>query len=109
SYSNSPFAYDTAVVPNISLGYRQGREALERRVNYMLRMDGVTPVQLAQARMDHGDWLLTFRKRTGAIDVFDDAYRQLQAANVPQSEIDALFSPLLPQEVPAFLPHNYSR
>lgn len=109
AYTTSQLPYEVSSVTNNSLGYREGREALERRVRYMLQMDGITPRQLAEARLDHGDWLLVFNKRMGALEVFGDAWQQMVAADVPASEIDALFNPPLPEQIPEFLAHSNTR
>src|SRR5690606_30635004 len=109
AYGVNQMPYDVGNISTSTLGYRQGREALERRIRYMQQMEGISPGQLAAARLDHGDWLLIFSKRMGALDVFADAYQQMQAANVPRREIDAIFKPALPEQIPEFLAHSNTR
>src|SRR5690606_35875940 len=45
SYGSSQLSSDFATVSTSSLGYRQGRDALERRVEYMRSMTGISPVE----------------------------------------------------------------
>jgi hypothetical protein len=108
-YTSNLLPYELPAGGANSLGYRQGRQALERRVEYMGNMNDISPTDLAQAKIELGDWLLTFNKRMGALDVYDGVYQELLAAEVPQARIDALLSPSLPREIPEFLQHGYSR
>lgn len=101
--------YETPQAAGNSLGYRQGKDALERRVRYLRSAEVQDPVARARALVDLGDWYLSFRKRTGALEAYQDAFQVLQAANVPQAEIDKLLLPSVPIQVPGFLIHPYSR
>lgn len=107
--SNSMMPYETSDVAGNSLGYRQGKEALERRIRYLEERTNTPALELARARIDLGDWLLRFRKRSGALEEYERGYQELQAAGLEQATIDALFKPPLPVLVPSFLVHPYSR
>lgn len=101
--------YDTSSVTSNSMGYRHGREALERRLEYMLRNEEMTPVDIAQARIDLGDWLMVFKKRLTALKTYEEAYEEAVAAGLEQAGLDALFSPVLPQTIPTFIDYRYTR
>jgi len=107
--NNSMMPYETSELAGNSLGYRQGKEALERRIRYLEQRANAPALELARARTDLGDWLLRFRKRSGALEEYARAYQELQAASVPQAQIDALLKPALPLLVPSFLVHPYTR
>jgi len=101
--------YDMSRVSSNSMGYRHGREALERRIDYMLGMQDVSPLELAQARIDLADWLLLFKKRTAALNLYQEAYNALAATDTPEESINDLFSPVFPQTIPTFIDYRYSR
>ena len=102
--------YEMSRVSSNSMGYRHGREALERRLEYMLKMEGVSDMDIARARIDLADWLLLFKKRTAALTLYQEAYDALSAAeDIYRDEIDALFSPDLPVTIPTFIDCRYTR
>lgn len=102
--------YEMSRVSSNSMGYRHGREALERRLEYMLKMEGVSDLEIARARIDLGDWLLLFKKRSAALTLYQEAYDALSASEeISRDEIDALFSPVLPVTIPTFIDYRYSR
>jgi tetratricopeptide (TPR) repeat protein len=101
--------YDMSRVSSNSMGYRHGKEALERRLEYMLESSGKTPEEIARARIDLGDWLLVFKKRTVALEVYKEAYEELRATGVSQETLDDLFSPVLPVAIPTFIDYRYTR
>lgn len=101
--------YDMSRVSSNSMGYRHGREALERRIDYMLGMQDVSPLELAQARIDLADWLLLFKKRTAALNLYQEAYNALAATDTLKESINDLFSPVFPQTIPTFIDYRYSR
>jgi hypothetical protein len=109
AYSNNLLPYDMSAVANNSLGFREGRDALERRIGYMQNMPDLPPAELATARLDLGDWLLIFKKRGGALDVYEEAFQDMREAGATAQELSATFSPALPVEVPLFLARRYSR
>jgi len=101
--------YESPQAANNSLGYRQGKDALERRIAYLENAEQLDPQALARAHVDLGDWYLRFRKRTGALEAYQAAHKVLHDADVAQAEIDRLLSPPLPVPVPDFLIHPYTR
>jgi len=101
--------YDFSQVTSNSMGYRHGREALERRLEYMLRNEQMTPADMALARVDLGDWLMLFKKRLTSLETYEEAYQEAMAAGMDQAALDALFSPELPQTIPTFIHYRYTR
>jgi tetratricopeptide (TPR) repeat protein len=101
--------YDMSRVSSNSMGYRHGREALERRLQYILRSEAVNPEKVARARVDLADWLMLFKKRVAALEVYEAAYRELKAANGSQEVMDELFSPMMPVTIPTFIDYRFTR
>lgn len=106
---NSLAPYETAAAASNSLGYRQGKEALERRVVYLAGQGQPASQELARAHVDLGDWLLKFRKRTEAMEQYGLANAALREAGVAETESAKLFGAAVPVPVPEFLTHPYSR
>ncbi len=110
SLNSPPGFYETSSrVSSNSMGYRHGRQSLERRLEYLYNMDNISPEEIARAKIELGDWQLTFKKRTVALDIYQDAYDELRNQGIDQEHIDALFSPVLPQPIPEFITYRYSR
>ncbi len=101
--------YDMSRISSNSMGYRHGREALERRLQYILLSDKADPEEVARARVDLADWLMLFKKRMAALDVYEEAYRELKAANGSQEVMNELFSPVMPVTIPTFIDYRYTR
>lgn len=93
----------------LPLGFRQGRDALERRITYLNERDDTTVGEKAQAKLDLADWMLMFSKRMGALDVYTDAWKEMQAAGAAANEIEALFNPAYPTEIPTYVDHPFTR
>lgn len=92
-----------------NMGYRQGRDALERRRNYMREMPGISVEQRLRASLDLTDWMLYFsRQRMKAIEQYTQDHAEF-AAVMPSHELDAVLSPSLPQQLPAFIHPAWSR
>jgi hypothetical protein len=110
SLNSPPGFYETSSrISSNSMGYRHGRQSLERRLEYLYQMDNISAEQIAKAKIELGDWQLTFKKRTVALDIYQDAYDEFKNQGVDQQDIDALFSPVIPQPVPEFITYRYSR
>ena len=110
SLNSPPGFYETSSrVSSNSMGYRHGRQSLERRLEYLYNMDNISPEEIARAKIELGDWQLTFKKRTVALEIYQDAYDELSIQGIDQQHIDALFSPVLPQPIPEFITYRYSR
>lgn len=90
--------------PSISsMGYRHGREALERRRNYMLEMPGVPVIEQAKAGLDLADWMLLFnRQRVKSLEMYQTLHDELDPDN-NNPEITDIFSPALPVLLPSFI------
>jgi tetratricopeptide (TPR) repeat protein len=93
----------------LPLGFRQGRDALERRITYLGERDDTTVTDRAKARLDLADWMLMFSKRVGAIEVYADAWKEMLATGAPANEVDTLFNPAYPTEVPTYIDHPFTR
>lgn len=85
-----------------------GRSAYERLMAYHLLTPGTDAVTIAQTLVALGDWNLVFDRQGTAIRTYERAHAFLVANDVPQANIDALLSPAMPQQLPAFtaLPHS---
>ena len=81
------------------MGYKHGREALERRVSYLSHAEKPDEEALVKATVDLSDWMIFFRKQR-------DTYQKAQD-KLPQAELDGIFSPAYPILIPSFItPYN---
>lgn len=109
-YSSYFAAMDTSIEQGRPpLGFRQGRDSLERRVRYMAEKADSTPAEKAQAKLDLADWMLMFSKRMGSLELYLEAWHDMVAAGTPAAELEASFNPAFPIEVPTYLDHPYTR
>lgn len=106
---NNLVPYDNTDVGRPPMGFRQGRDSLERRIAYLERESGASAQQKAQAKLDLADWMLMFSKRTGSLDIYLEAWQDMVAAGATQEELGALFNPDYPPEIPSYLEHPYTR
>lgn len=90
-------------------GFSEGREALERRVQYLEQNGTASREEITRAKMELGDWLITSRKRMNAVELYDQVFADYVASGASQTEIDALFHPLLPVSIPTFVMNPYTR
>jgi len=92
-----------------NMGYRQGREALERRRNYLREMADASAEERLRASLDLTDWMLYFsRQRMKAIEQYAQDRTEFAASMAP-AELDAILSPALPQQLPTFIKPAWSR
>ncbi len=91
------------------LGFRQGRDSLERRVTYFAEKADVSAVEKARAKMDLADWMLLFSKRTGSLEVYEEAWHDLSNADTSAAELQAVFDPVYPVKIPEYVDHPYTR
>lgn len=91
------------------LGFRQGRDSLERRMTYLAGRSDTSAAELAQAKLDLADWMLMFSKRMGALDIYTETWNDMVAAGTPAAELDDLFNPAYPTEIPTYVDHPYTR
>jgi len=101
--------YDMPRVSTNSMGYRLGRDALERRLEYLSSTQGVSAEEVVRAMVDLADWLMVFKKRSSALDTYEQAYAQAIANNIDQDVLEELFYPALPQTVPTFIDYRHTR
>lgn len=91
-----------------NLGYRQGREALERRRDYLAGLDAAVEDQLL-AHLDVADWMLYFgRQRMKALELYADIRADF-AGRLPAERLQALLAPPHPQPLPSFVKPSWSR
>jgi len=119
SISNSNFSsqapnstqqfYNMSRISSNSLGFKYGREALERRLSLLLNFNTSTPEEIAKARIELADWLLIFKKRSSALETYKFAYDELAGKGVEQESIDEIFTPDLPATIPTFIYYRYTR
>ena len=97
-----------SVRPN-SQYFFAGRSAYERLMAYHLLTPGTDAVAMAQTLIALGDWNLLFDRQSSALRTYRQAHDFLVANKVPRTVIDALFSPTMPQQLPAMTPLPHSR
>jgi tetratricopeptide (TPR) repeat protein len=107
--TNSMVPFDNGEVARPPMGFRQGRDSLERRIAFLENEPDASARQTAQARLDLADWMLMFSKRTGSLEIYLEAWQDMVEAGATQEELGALFNPDFPQEIPSYLEHPYSR
>jgi hypothetical protein len=90
-------------------GYRSGTDILQSRIKRLQEQRAPDLHKLAKARIDLADWLLISNRRMAALDLLEESRQQMIDAAVSAAELNALFHPLLPQEIPTFLIPGYSR
>lgn len=86
-----------------------GRSAYERLIAYHVATQDTDPVSVAQTLIALGDWNLLFEHHATAIKTYRRAYDLMASHNVPQATIDAIFTPVVPQQLPVFTPLPNSR
>ena len=91
------------------LGFRQGRDSLQRRVAYLADKSDVAPLVKAQAKLDLADWMLLFSKRTGSLDVYQEAWRDMRDAGTSAEQLAAVFNPPYPVRIPEYVYPAYTR
>jgi hypothetical protein len=107
---SQPVAAALAPAPMLgNMGYRQGRDALERRISYIKQMDTISTEERLRASLDLSDWMLYFtRQRMKAIESYDEIHRDF-AESMPQDQLDAILNPPLPEPLPTFIKPSWSR
>jgi hypothetical protein len=109
-YANYLATFDGGFEPGRPpLGFRQGRDSLERRVKYLAEKADTTPLERAQAKLDLADWMLMFSKRMGSLELYQEAWQDMVAAGTATETLEAMFNPAWPVEVPTYLDHSYTR
>lgn len=106
----TPTATGLAPAPLLgNMGYRQGREALERRISYMQEMEQVAPEDLLRANLDLADWMLYFsRQRMKGIELYEQLHADFAQTLAPET-LDAVLSPAYPEQLPSFIKPAWSR
>jgi hypothetical protein len=107
--SSSQEFYNMPRVSSNSLGFKYGRDALERRLNLLLNFNTSTPEEIVKARIELADWLLIFKKRSAALETYKFAYDELAAKGLEQESIDKIFTPDLPATIPTFIYYRHTR
>ena len=84
----------------------KGREALQRRYNYLLSTNGEA-LDLVKALVDIADWYLVFERWSSAEELYVQAFDLMQENGI--DHIDGLISTDLPAYIPSFLSSAYTR
>jgi len=92
-----------------SLSFANGRNAWTRMRIYLENDPSASAVEVAATIIGLGDWHMLFNRRTSALGLYREARSYLQEHQVEDSMIDALLSPAVPQQLPAFTPLPHSR
>lgn len=96
-------------MPMQRMGYTEGRRSMERRIEYLEQNESTPPADLARARLELADWMIATHSRSDFVEVFTNAYNEYVASGASAEEIDTIFHPPLPIEVPTFLIRPHSR
>ncbi len=91
------------------LGFRQGRDSLQRRVATLESRPDATALELAQAKLDLADWMLLFSKRMGSLEIYQEAWQIMATAGASTAELDVMFNPPVPKEIPEYVDRPYTR
>lgn len=91
------------------LGYGEGRSSMERRVAYLRNTPGTSATDLVRAQLELVDWMITTRSRNDIQSTFRQAYNDYVASGATPEEIAAMFNPLVPVQLPSFVPLYFSR
>lgn len=99
SYGEAPSAYflDSDI---------RGRQALERRYEYLRRAGGST-LDIILALLDVADWYLFFERWTSAEEIYLQVFAMMESNGV--NNIEGLRYPDLPATIPSFLSSAYTR
>lgn len=109
SFSGFSSTSDGSYMRRNDMSYRTGTDILQSRITRLEQQPAPDLKRLAKAKMELADWLLISNRRMTALDVLREAHRQLAEAGMPAAELNDLFNPPLPQEIPAFMIPGYSR
>jgi tetratricopeptide (TPR) repeat protein len=84
--------------------YGIGAQSLRRLLTY-----DAASAEPALSQLDSlvqiADWELLYKKYGAALDIYEQAHRQLIDLGAAQAEIDEIFSPEIPAVLPVFLPN----
>ena len=100
---------DGSFVRRNDLSYRTGTDILRSRVERLEKEQNPDLRRLARARMELADWLLVANRRMSAVDFLEETHQRLINTSLSPAEVDQLFNPALPLEIPTFLTPGYSR
>ncbi|MEX2366885.1 MAG: hypothetical protein WD601_09775 [Pseudohongiellaceae bacterium] len=106
---SSQLPINGSFVSGNTMGYRFGRDALERRVQYLQKNSKTGPLALGQALIDLGDWYLLFDKRISALEIYEQAFQLLQPEGSGSMQAQTLFHPPVPEILPTYSSSSYSR
>jgi hypothetical protein len=109
SFSGFGSTSDGSFLRRNDLSYRTGTDILQSRIARLEQQPNPDLQRLAKARIELADWLLISNRRMSAVDLLEETHEQLVAASVPPADLNTLFNPPLPQEIPTFLVPGYSR
>lgn len=93
------------------MGYRNGREALKRRQDFLVGKDNVDVNTLISTQIDLADWMLFFQDssdRNRAMESYEQSYAQFRE-QLDDSALQSWFYPLLPVRLPTFINPEFSR
>lgn len=102
-YETQFYDYDTAMASTSSMGYRNGRDAFQRRIQYLQEMEDTSPEDLAMAMVELGDWYVISRKRTAAAGQYEEARKILLASEASESRINEILDTPYLSPIPNFL------
>jgi hypothetical protein len=89
--------------------YNTGRQALEHMLSLLRAADGLPPEAVAAGLLDLGDWQLTYGRALGARESYRQAWQALIDAGFTAANINRALTTPMPQRIPLFATHLYSR
>lgn len=102
-------AFRPQQIPEVSRGYVKGKDSLEKVLENLRADPSATPVEIAEAIIDLGDWQLSFDRPQAAFSKYEEAHALLREAGLGNEAIEAIFAPRPAVEIPTYATHRYSR
>ncbi len=90
-------------------GYLTGLETFNRILQYLENDPEATPLEHITVMLELGDWHLLFDYSDAATSIYREAFAQALASGLSAEEIQALFDPSLPLQLPLFTSKPNSR
>jgi len=90
-------------------GYETGVESFGRMLRYLQMDSGTQAEELVRTHLEFGDWHLLFGWGDAAAAEYEQAYARARELELSEEQIDSLFSPDFPRQLPLFSAKPNSR
>lgn len=91
--------------------FMAGSSALQRAIAHSSKVPNPDYDDVAARMMELGDWYLLFDRRAAALEMYGDALEVMQAASLPQEDVERIMTPGMPVPTPdaTYLPATVDR